>query len=617
MKQRLQRFLLIVLPPAISALLQSVIQAPVNWSLLAWVAWVPFAWMCSPAVRGRSVFLAAYLVAIAYWLVNLYWLAWITVAGWITMGFYIGLLWPLLALALRWCRGKGVPLFVALPVLLVGIERLQGFPLGGFYWRLLGHSQYTNLAVIQIADVLGVAGVTFAVAMVNGFFADVLIWLAHRKRPTESTGTTPFIGQILRYAQDDNAWTARRVAVGGVLTLAAIWATVLYGQWRLRQTPSFMTAGPKVAALQSNIPQSVKGSGEASQSIFDDLMASNRAAEAAGAELVVWPETMVQAIIEPNLWPYLSPPPDEDRAFHQALIDAAKGHAYILVGAHGAEVLRDVHDEVYLGEYNSAYLYRPDGTLAPGRYDKIHLVLFGEYIPFRRSWNWLYQQLKHFAPPEYGGDYSLEHGSHYTIFEMDPNEVSSGGSQLQTSNSKLQTPYHFAVIICYEDAIPYVARNFALDENGHKRIDWLVNISNDGWFVNNSDGWFASLLPSGPSTELAQHAAICTFRAVENRLAVVRSVNTGISCLIDSVGRIHDGYLASSEGFPSMAMERTGMAGWFLDQMPIDSRVTFYSRHGQWLDTSCAAVLVAVLVAPVALRLARRVRGRAKPKKSR
>lgn len=611
MPVKLQRFLFLLVPLAISAILLSVIQAPTDWSFFAWVAWVPFAWACSPTMRGRSVFLAAYLVAILYWLVNLYWLAWVTAAGWITMCIYIGLLWPLLALALRWCRSKGVPLFVALPVLLVGAERLQGFPLGGFYWRLLGHSQYTNLTMIQIADIFGVGGVSFLVAMVNGFFADVAVWLVRRRGPGDNEKTASFLGQMLRFAQEGRHWTARRVAVGGVITLAAIWATVLYGQWRLRQTPNYVTAGPKVAAVQSNIPQSVKGSGEASQDIFDDLMASNRAAEAAGAELIVWPETMVQAIIEPELWPYLSPPPDEDRAFHQALLDAAKGKAYILVGAHGAEALPDAKGDLYLGEYNSAYLYRPNGTLDPGRYDKIHLVLFGEYIPFRRSWNWLYQQLKRFAPPEYGGDYSLEHGSHFTIFEMDPNLVSS-------SSSQRQTPYHFGVIICYEDAIPYVARNFALDENGNKRIDWLANISNDGWFVNSdSSGWLANLLPAGPSTELAQHAAICTFRAVENRLAVVRSVNTGVSCLIDSVGRIHDGYLASSEGFPELAMDRTGMSGWFLDQMPIDRRVTFYSRHGQWLDTSCAVVFVALLAAPLMMRIVRRVRGRGKRTASR
>ncbi|MBN1360898.1 MAG: apolipoprotein N-acyltransferase [Sedimentisphaerales bacterium] len=604
---KIKRLLLLLLPFVASALLLSVIQAPTDWSFFAWVALVPFALGCAPRIRARSVFLAAYAVAIVYWLANLYWLAPITVAGWVVMGFYIGLLWPLLALAVRFCRSRRIPLFVALPVLLVGVERFQGFPLGGFYWRLLGHSQYANLTVIQIADIFGAAGVSFLVALVNGALAEAAIRLR-----ISDCGLRIGAAALIRNLK--SAIRNPTVITVAVLALMAVGGTVLYGQWRLRQTPDCATEGPMVGSLQSNVPQSVKGSHEASQDIFDELMTSHQAAQAAGAELVVWPETMVQGMLDPLLWSRL-PEWDwsEDKAFHEALSEAAQGKVYILVGAHGGEILRDFQGELYLGQYNSAYLYRPDGTLAADRYDKIHLVLFGEYIPFRRKFNWLYQQLKRFAPEEYNYDYSLEHGTHYTVFEIDPNEVSSvksqvssGDSELQTSTLTLQTPYHFGVIICYEDTIPYVARNFALDENGRKRVDWLVNISNDGWFVRFPQEPARVL----PSTELPQHAAICVFRAVENRLPILRSVNTGISCLIDSTGRIRDDYLASSRDFPVDAMERTGMSGWFLDRMPIDRRVTFFSRHGQWLDNACAVVFVGVLAAPVALRIARRGGGK-------
>jgi apolipoprotein N-acyltransferase len=261
--------------------------------------------------------------------------------------------------------------------------------------------------------------------------------------------------------------------------------------------------------------------------------------------------------------------------------------------------MTDPQGEICLGQYNSAYLYRPDGTRDPNRYDKIHLVLFGEYIPFRRSFNWLYQQLKRFAPEEYNYDYSLEHGTHYTVYKM---TTPIRATEPNGSPQPPESTYHFGTIICYEDAIPYVARNFALDGAGRKRVDWLVNISNDGWFVQFHDAPPHVV----PSTELGQHAAICAFRAVENRLPVLRSVNTGVSCLIDSSGRIRNTPLASSEGFPAQAMQRTGMSGWFLDKMPIDPRVTFYSRHGQWLDASCAVAFVAVLVVPAVTALARR-----------
>jgi len=109
-----------------------------------------------------------------------------------------------------------------------------------------------------------------------------------------------------------------------------------------------------------------------------------------------------------------------------------------------------------------------------------------------------------------------------------------------------------------------------------------------------------------PSSELAQHAAICTFRAIENRLAVIRSVNTGISCLIESTGRIRDGYLAGSEDFPPEAMNRTALAGWFMDRLPIDKRVTFYSRHGEWFADGCSLVFVGALVWPFAAGWRRR-----------
>jgi len=601
--------LLIALPFLDSALMLSLIQPPIGWSFFAWVALVSFAVGCSPAFRPRTTALTAFVIGFLYWLVNLHWIAPITIPGWIGLCFYVALLWPLLALALRFCRVRKIPLTLALPILVVGAERLQGFPLGGFYWRLLGHSQYANLSVIQIADIFGAAGVSFVVALVNGFVADVFLAMA-AWRPSGHDLVAPLPGQAQGPAptpRDGCIFEAyfagptpsgMSLAIRTMLVAAVVAGTVFYGHWRMDQSDKYISEGPRVAALQSNVPQSVKNSYQASDELFAELLAQSEAAAAAGAELIAWPETMVQGILQPELWPLLTPPPEQDRVFHETLARHARDTAYLLVGAYGAKILTDPQGQHYLGNYNSAFFYRPDGTRDPNRYSKIHLVLFGEYIPFRRSFNWLYQQLKRFTPKEYQFDYSLEHGTDYTVFEM----ATPIGPTEPNIPAQPQTTYRFGTIICYEDAIPYVARNFALDEEGHKDIDWLVNISNDGWFVRFREE------PPGvkASSELPQHAAICVFRAVENRLPVLRSVNTGISCLIDSTGRMRDDYLASSEGFPADAMHRTGMAGWFLDRMPIDSRVTFYSRHGQWLDTICAAVFVALLLGPVVARVAQR-----------
>jgi apolipoprotein N-acyltransferase len=585
-----RKLLCLAVPLAASAVLLSVIQAPVDWSFFAWAAMAPFAMACRPEVRARTLALVAMLIGTIYWLANIYWIAPITIAGWLAMGVYLALLWPLLALAIRFCRARNIPMALALPILVVGAERLQGFPLGGFFWRLLGHSQYANLTLIQIADLFGVAGVSFLVAAVNGVLAD---WIAWRTAGVWQPQSRRLWGWPVPGATPKLRLRLPLVALVAIMVVA----TWLYGHWRIRQTAEVVRDGPLVAALQSNVPQSVKISHAASDELFAELLTMSQAAAAAGAELIAWPETMVQAYLQPELWRYFEDP-NEDRAFHEALIAHATDTAYVLVGAYGGEIMKDPQGKLYVGQYNAAYLYRPDGTKDPNRYDKIHLVLFGEYIPFRRSFNWLYQQLKRFAPEEYNYDYSLEHGRHYTIYEL---ATPIHGREPNVASQTSESTYRFGTIICYEDAIPYVARNFALDEKGRKRIDWLVNISNDGWFVR-----FLDEPPRVvPSTELPQHAAICVFRAVENRLPVLRSVNTGISCLIDSSGRIRNAPIASSEGFPPEAMRRTGLSGWFLEKMPIDSRVTFYSRHGQWLDTGCAAAFVTVLIVPAVVGLAR------------
>lgn len=578
---------------AAGALALTVIQPPFGASFLAWVAMAPFALACSPQAKTRGFALAAFLVGFLYWLANLYWIEPITIPGWLGMGLYLSLSWLLPAVAIRFARAKGAPLFIALPIIVVGWERLQGWPMGGFFWRLLGHSQYERLALIQVADLVGTSGVSFVVAMVNGLIVDLIVnreaGLVKRSRESDASRFT-------RHA-------SRPLLLGTTLTAAVFAATFLYGQWRLRQTPECVTEGPVVGSLQSNVPQSVKRSFSKSSQLFDDLLVASKAAAAAGAELIVWPETMVQGILDPAVWPYLTSDIDEDKAFHKALGEHARDTAsWLLVGAYGLDIREDGNGELYGDNYNSAYCYRPDGTRDPGRYDKIHLVLFGEYIPFKKQFPWLFRQLGRFLPEGYSLSYSLEHGTRYTVFEMAPKETSGSDSQLQTSNFKPQTPHRFGVLICYEDAIPYVARNFTLDDRGSKRVDWLVNISNDGWFVRFPRDAGRVIA----STELPQHAAICAFRAVENRLPIVRSVNTGVSCLIESTGRIRDGYLAASDNFPAEAMKRTAMAGWFTDRLPIDKRVTFYSRHGEWFADGCAAIFVATLLWPLVSRLRRR-----------
>lgn len=578
-------WLISAFPFVATAAMLTVIQAPIDLAALAWVAYVPLILAGSPQAKPRNLFLVSYIVSLLYWLGNLYWVAPVTIVGWLVFALYTALLWPVLVLCLRYLRKYmadrqstiffPVPLFLASAVLIVGIERMQGFFLGGFFWRFLAHSQYRNITLIQMADVFGAGGVSFLIAMVNGLVAELI--LSFRTRLTSWTGLT---GMVLK------------TAVVGSAVLAAL----VYGRWRIAQEAEYVAAGPKVALLQSNVPQSVKRTFESGEELFGGLMEQSKAAIEAGAELVVWPETMVQAYLDPQVWRYLTDP-NEDQAFDKALREHAEGKAYLLVGAYGAELQQRGADR-YLARYNSAYLYRPDGRRDPKRYDKIHLVPFGEVLPLRRSFAWFYELLMKIKFIPYNFDYSLDYGSQFTVFEMATagQKTEDGGRKTEDGlpTSDLRPQNRFGVMICYEDTVPEIARKFALDEQGGKNVDWMVNISNDGWFVRFKGDKVL------PSTELPQHAAVCVFRAVENRLAVVRSVNTGISCVIDSSGRIRDGFLAGT--LPKEAMARTGMPGWLMDAVPVDGRTTIFSRYGEWLDFSCELCVILLIILPLSVR---------------
>ncbi|MHC4637209.1 MAG: apolipoprotein N-acyltransferase [Planctomycetota bacterium] len=531
-----------------SAVMLTLIQPPFGLSALAWVALVPLILVCSPASKPKPLAISAYIVSLVYWLANLYWIIPVTTIGWIAFCLYTALLWPALALSIRFCRAKNIPLLAAVPVLVVGAERMQGFFLGGFYWRFLAHSQYANTAIIQIADIFGAAGLSFLIAAVNALAAELILNAVNGKK---------FKAQEFTKV---------------IIVSAAIVAAIAYGRWRINQSDQFVEIGPKVGSVQTNIPQTIKDSPDASEQIFLDMLGDNTLAAAAGAELVVWPETMVQGVLDDRVLRAIDPD-SRNYVFNAIIKNYAKDRCFILAGATGGSPeIKDNNSIVMYQQYNSAFLYRPDGTKSPKQYNKIHLVPFGEYVPFKKSWPFIYNILMKFTPYDY--EYSLDFGDEYTVFEMakDPNERT----------------YRFGVMICYEDTIPKIARNFALDPNGLKQLDWLVNISNDGWFVR-----FDTENRVYPSAELPQHAVVCTFRAVENRLAVVRSVNTGISCLIDSLGRIRDGF--SDGNLPQKTMARRAISGWFVDKVPIDKRVTFFSKHGQWLDLCCGTCFVLLL----------------------
>jgi apolipoprotein N-acyltransferase len=282
-------------------------------------------------------------------------------------------------------------------------------------------------------------------------------------------------------------------------------------------------------------------------------------------DLVVWPETCM-----PIDWAEPGPgvPADQLPAWFRKEVDTA-GHyfgptdlratdpkytnpkpdwkAATLFGLSGYEWV-----DGQAWRYNSALLVAPRGGKL-GRYDKMHLVPFGEYVPLREVFPWM----QTFTP--YTDDYSCRPGEHWTRFP------------LATPDGRTFT---FGCLICYEDSDPYLARQYV---GGGQPVDFLVNISNDGWF----DG----------TEEHEQHLAICRFRAVETRRSVVRAVNMGVSGVIDPDGRVVA--LPGETWRASKKVEAVVTA-----VVPLDTRGSWYARLGDWLPVGCGVLLVVGLVAP-------------------
>jgi apolipoprotein N-acyltransferase len=512
-----------------SGVLLTIIHPPLNLSFLAWVAWVPFMLACRENIGARRLMVCAYLGGLCFWFGNLYWLVIVTFPGYITFSFVQACYWPLLALSVRWVRQKKRPLFLTAPLIFVGAEAIQGWLFTGFSWYYLAHSQYQHLPLIQICDIFGALGVSVLIAMVNGLTVD---WILYRLRSMVS-------------------------CVLATLTIAALLVLCCwYGFFQLAEAPDYLRKGPLVGSVQPNVPAYVKEEMASGQKLLDGLIADSDQCFEAGAALVCWPETMVLAPLNPDYLAVCVTNSDPPR-YHKQIAEHANEKGFVLLGAHSADI--GVRDSSYAitGQYNSAFLYRPDGEQDPTIYHKIHLVPFGEFIPFRDT-AWIFNFFMLFNPYDY--DYSLAAGTDYTLFDIE-----ADGQQ-----------YAFGVLICYEDTDPTVTRKLVLDEEGQKKADWLVNISNDGWYVHFKERQVV------PMVELAQRTAISVFRCIENRISIIRSVNTGISCLIDPSGRIRNTY--EKGNLPKEAMARQGVSGWFVDTIPIDRRVTLFSRHGRWLD---------------------------------
>jgi apolipoprotein N-acyltransferase len=445
----------IILSSILAGLLLALAYPRPDFAAIAWVALVPLC-LCLQARPFWSGFAAGvgFFGLVLYWLNivmvtfgNLHpllsLLCYLVLVAYLSL-FFAGVTWGTDYL----CRRLNLSRALIFPVLWVALEYLRAHVLTGFPWALLGYSQQSWLQAIQSADLFGVYGISYLIALVNVTIALVIVSLReHRPMP--------------------------RLAV--TLSILLFSANLLYGAITLQQNPVDRERTLTTTLVQGNIDQSIKWDPAFVQSTVDryrDL--SLEAVREYKSELIVWPESAT-----PFYYQDQSPLGEEVRQV------AIGSQAALLFGSPAYEKRADGRWHFL----NSAFLLGPQGETL-GRSDKVHLVPFGEYVPLKKVLPFVNKLVEGI------GDFS----------------------------AGIIKPLHLGVdrigiLVCYEGIFPELARAYV-----NQGSDLLVNVTNDAWY--------------GHSSAPFQHLSMARFRAIENRIWLVRAANTGISAFIDPTGQI-------------------------------------------------------------------------------
>lgn len=286
----------------------------------------------------------------------------------------------------------------------------------------------------------------------------------------------------------------------------------------------------KVSVVQGNIDQKKKWQPQYADPIMQTYVDLTREASRDRPDLIVWPEAATPRSITLD-----------GRLYGQVRNIASETGTFLLLGSTHQDKIR-ARGQIRFKYANSAFLISPDGKDKDKRYDKIILLPFGEYLPMKEKIPWSWIQI-----PDPGSYFS---GQEFTVFE----------------NSGCR----FAVTICWETIFPDLVRRFV--DGG---AQFLVNITNEAWF--------------GKSAAPYQFLSMNVFRAVENRVYVVRCGNTGISCFIDPCGRIVDRVKnqAGQDIFVQGVLTRTILA--------MESK-TIYTQYGDWFAWLCILASAVALI---------------------
>ncbi len=486
-----------------------------------------------PLLRRRA-FLLSYICGILWYAGNCYWIydtmllhgglppvisALLLVGFSLVLGLYFGL-FGLSFVLIRQASGSARLALTAAPFLWTGME-LAASRITSVPWDLLGYSQVDNALVNQLAPWTGVYGISFTLVAVNALLTAGLVLEQRKERRIGSIA-----GMVLAVAGTAGVFmvsprpqvTATAVLVQPNLDVSAAnnW---LGPEWDRHIAEFKRLAGEQCKTYIAGIPETGAPRGE----ILCPPYLTH-------PDLVVWPE---------------SPAPffQTDLHFQQAMKQIAlSSQAPLVVGGVGVEYSQA--DEAYRG-YNSALVFSADGAPV-GRYDKIHLVPFGEYVPFKH--------LIFFAHSLTARVGETSRGEDRKVFRL------SG--------------HRYGVFICYESVFGDEVREFS-----QLGAEVLVNISDDGWYGDTSAPW--------------QHLNMVRMRAIENRRWILRDTNNGVTAAIDPYGRVR-------QSIPRHQTDALPAAYGFRDD------VTFYTAHGDVFGWLCAILALGMIV--WALRASRRLK---------
>lgn len=483
---------------ALSGLALGLVFPSLGWSWLAFIALVPLFWAIARTERAWPVFWSGYLAGFVFFAVSCPWIyatihhfgglsgpvaGVVFVLFLLLMGSYLGLM----AIAAhgigRWSGHRYWPL----PLVWVAIELLRTYtPMGGFPWNLLGYSQYQHAGTMLLVPVCGIYGVSLLVATANALIAYLL----------------------------DNPGRGGAIAAGIALGCIFGFATLPY------HAPSDGERGLQARLVQPDTPLDLDWSGVI---MTRALAAQSRLSLEPGAP----PVTLI-------VWPEQPAPLDLDRQ-----PELQQTIAEILDHEHSAMLIGEITWTPNNAPRNSAQLVNADGTLGP-RYDKTHLVPFGEYVPLP---DWLKQSAGVGKLVQAVGDF-----------------VPGPGPVLMQLG-----PHRFATMICYESIFPGLARR-----DVQAGAEWLVNQSDDSWY--------------GHSSAAAQGMMMARVRAMENRRWLLRDTDDGITAVVDPYGRV----TAQLPRFVPGALDAA---------FAPETQLTFYTRYGDWLAYACLLGILLLLVA--------------------